>query len=136
MRKGICKAPGCCRLVDLDKGERYCIEHKALERKALEERKVAWEGARHGTGAALYASPKWKAMRAEKLKQNPFCEKCGAPATDVHHIIPHNGDRDLFFDFGNLMSICFDCHQKETQREARERKARYRRQRERPELWY
>lgn len=28
----------------------------------------------------------------------------------VHHITPHKGNLDLFFDLNNLQSVCWTCH--------------------------
>jgi hypothetical protein len=28
----------------------------------------------------------------------------------VHHLEPHRGDRELFFDLANLQSVCWRCH--------------------------
>ena len=138
MRKRICAATGCCRLVDADKGEKYCIEHRALEARDRENRKVhiPYENARHNQWPEMYNSPKWKALRAGKLKQDPLCEICGEKATEVHHRIPHNGNWAMFLDWDNLMSICSDCHRRETQKESIERQRQRRKERERPKLWY
>ena len=138
MRKRICKAPGCCRLVDMDKGELYCIEHKSLEARDRENRarRRPYESAAHGRWDEMYASPKWKTLRKNKLESDPFCEMCGALATEVHHITPHNGDWDLFLDPGNLMSICHECHLKETQKESVARREQRERDKARGKLWY
>jgi len=139
MRKRICKAPGCCRLVDMDKGEVYCIEHKALGRAELERRRLnhaPYENARHNAWPEMYNSPKWKAIRQAKLKEQPFCEICGLEATEVHHRTPHNGNWALFLDWDNLMSICHECHLKETQKESRERQKQRRLEKERGHIWY
>lgn len=117
--KSICKAPGCTRLCD--KGESYCIEHRSLAIRDR-ERRGAYQTAAHGRWDDMYNSPKWRQLRAEKLRQCPQCEVCGADATEVHHIKPHNGDWDLFLNPDNLLSICHACHLKETQRESVQRK--------------
>ena len=134
MRKIICKATGCCRLVDPSTGHKYCYEHQSLERDELERKKVFYPTARHNVWANLYNSPKWKVMRAQQLKEQPFCEICGAEATEVHHTIPHNGDPNIFFDSSILMSICHSCHTKETQKESEVRKQRHDKQIRK--LWY
>ena len=134
MRKIICKATGCCRLVDPTTGHKYCVEHQSLERAELERRKNFYVTARHNAWSTMYASPKWKALRDAKLREEPYCQICGAPATEVHHIQPHNGDPELFYDSGNLMSICHSCHVKETQKESEERKRK--REVQRRQLWY
>ncbi len=121
MRMRICKATGCTRLVDFDSGHKYCTEHQALERAELERRKVYYHKARHNQWYELYNLPEWKTLRAQKLKEQPYCEVCGAPATEVHHLQPHNGDKYLFLCYDNLASICHSCHVRETQKESVER---------------
>jgi 5-methylcytosine-specific restriction endonuclease McrA len=76
---------------------------------------------KHGTWDELYRTPKWRALRSEKLRQNPSCEICGQPATEVHHKVPHRGDMDLFLDWDNLMSICSKCHGLQTRKEVGDR---------------
>lgn len=129
--KKICKAPGCTRLCDI--GKSYCIEHQSLEFKDREKR-CAYETAQHGRWDEMYNSPKWRKLRAEKLRQCPECEICSAPATEVHHIRAHNGDWTLFLDYYNLMSICHECHLKQTQRESVERKRK--KAEAKRKLWY
>ena len=129
--KKICKAPGCTRLCDM--GKSYCIEHQSLEFKDREKR-GAYQTAQHGRWDEMYNSPKWRKLRAEKLRQCPECEICSAPATEVHHIQAHNGDWTLFLDYYNLMSICHECHLKQTQRESVERKRQ--KAEAKRKLWY
>lgn len=137
MRKRICKAPGCCRLVDMDSHELYCTEHKTLEARDREARfRKPYENAQHGRWDEMYNSPKWKTIRKNKLESEPFCEICGALATEVHHRVPHNGDWDLFLDPANLMSICHECHLKETQKESIERRNERQKEKARGHLWY
>lgn len=139
MRKRICKATGCCRLVDMDKGEVYCIEHQALaarDREARANRYKPYENAQHGRWDEMYNSPRWKTLRKNKLESEPFCEICGALATEVHHRVPHNGDWDLFLDSNNLMSICHECHLIETQKESVQRRKEHERDKARRKLWY
>lgn len=126
MRMKICKAAGCCRLVPMDSGHKYCIEHQSLERAELERRKNYYHKAGHNLWYELYNLPEWKTLRSQKLREQPCCEMCGAPATEVHHMRPHNGDRDLFLDYDNLMSICHSCHVRETQKESIGRRKRTR----------
>ena len=142
MRKILCKQPGCFRTVDPSTGHKYCIEHQAQERAEQERKKVYMPKVEHYEWNRLYNSPKWKALRDGKLKQQPTCEKCGAPATEVHHIAPHRGNMELFIDWDNLMSLCSKCHRLETIREAKENaRTTYERQKREREvakrkLWY
>lgn len=63
---------------------------------------------------SLYNTKQWYRLRAAQLRDYPlclFCEQQGkiTPATVVDHVIPHKGDRDLFFN-GELASLCKKCH--------------------------
>ena len=66
----------------------------------------------------LLHSRRWKALRREKLMRNLYCEVCGNPATEVHHIRPVETMPNLqqmelaMFDMQNLQSICHKCHVK------------------------
>jgi 5-methylcytosine-specific restriction endonuclease McrA len=52
--------------------------------------------------------PGWAATRAAQLAAFPSCHDCGAPATEVHHLIPRwRGGSD---DPVNLRSLCDWCH--------------------------
>ena len=142
MRKIFCKQPGCFRTVDPSTGHKYCIEHQSMERAEQERQKVYMPNVEHYEWNRLYNSPKWKALRDGKLEKQPTCEKCGAPATEVHHIVPHRGNLELFLDWDNLMSLCSKCHRLETIREAKENaRTTYERQKREREvakrkLWY
>ena len=72
----------------------------------------------------LYQSRLWKKMRMHVLGTNPICAACGIQAaTDLDHIIPHQGDRNLFFDIANVQPLCKECHRSKTaaERDARKR---------------
>lgn len=60
---------------------------------------------------------KWQQARAAFLArpENVLCRMCQAkglltPATVVDHIIPHRGDRKLFWDRSNWQPLCAACH--------------------------
>lgn len=76
----------------------------------------------------LYRSKQWEATRIAVLTRDLFtCQRpqCGCilltgrpqhpRAAIVHHVIPHKGDRALFFDKANLVSVCKSCHDKPIQ---------------------
>ena len=72
----------------------------------------------------LYRTQQWKRMRTIALRDNPLCMACqlaGGPgpmtAHHVDHIIPHRGDRDLFFDKDNLQPLCVSHHSFKTNKE-------------------
>lgn len=54
-----------------------------------------------------------------QLVREPLCRMCTAdgqvvPATTVDHIVPHRGDMALFWDVGNLQSLCKPHHDRKT----------------------
>jgi len=68
----------------------------------------------------LYATKQWKILREQALLRDAFkCQRCGcflkrgrshSQSAVVHHIKPHKGDPDLFFDLDNLQSVCWADH--------------------------
>lgn len=119
MIRSMCHWPGCTRAAE----GYYCGEHGAMAEKRREERKKEtrlFEGTRRKASAeynSLYHSRRWREMRLAFLAENPCCALCGAPASIVDHIEPHRGDGQLFYDEGNLQSLCQSCHSAKTLRE-------------------
>lgn len=68
-----------------------------------------------------YQTAAWRRLRAWVLANNPLCVMCQAlhvvcVATEVDHIIPHRGDRQLFWDPVNLQGLCATHHSEKTRR--------------------
>lgn len=65
----------------------------------------------------FYVSNEWRACRAAYLKKEPLCERCGQPATQVHHKIkltPTNIKQPtVSLNPDNLEALCEICHHKE-----------------------
>lgn len=60
-----------------------------------------------------YNTKVWKYTRLAKLSAAPYCEHCGAPATQVDHITPvESGGPE--YDLSNLQSLCQRCHSAKT----------------------
>lgn len=73
---------------------------------------------RNPAQVSFYRSPRWRKARAAYLEQrHHMCERCGRPATFVHHrvyITPENvGDPSVTLGFGNLEALCQECHNRE-----------------------
>lgn len=73
-----------------------------------------------------YKTARWRALRWECLTAASFtCARCnwfgGAKTSDLvaDHVRPHRGERDAFFDPGNLQCLCRSCHDRDKQREER-----------------
>ena len=107
-----CAHPGCAKLVPPT--EMYCEKHKPLH-PVIEDRPSSTE---RGYNSA------WQRARQGYLADHPLCVECMkhgryVKATDVDHIIPHCGDRELFWDRDNWQSLCHECHSKKTATEDR-----------------
>lgn len=89
---------------------------KKVKLKVIEKRESS---AKRGYGRA------WQKAREGFLRKHPLCEcdKCQAgtlrvrAATVVDHIIPHRGDKKLFWDRNNWQAMAASCHSKKTARE-------------------
>ena len=67
----------------------------------------------------LYKRKAWTNTRLDVLHHEPFCRACAAVgvervATEVDHVIPHDGNESLFWDRGNLAPLCKSCHSRKT----------------------
>lgn len=61
----------------------------------------------------------WRNARRAYLANHPLCKECEkqgklTPATVIDHIIPHRGNKKLFWDMGNWQPLCETCHDKKT----------------------
>lgn len=96
-----CRHPGCPNLSD-----GVCCEiHRA-------------QYARESAAERGY-DKKWEKARKVFLRKYPLCVVCMkegklTPATVVDHIIPHRGDKRLFWDEGNWQPLCKTHHDKKT----------------------
>ena len=97
-----CAKPGCAALTP----GTYCDMHKPKDdgRKIREYRD--W-----------YKSARFRSARSDFMAEHPFCQICGARATDLDHIKPHKGDPDLFWEVDNWQALCASCHSRKTARE-------------------
>jgi 5-methylcytosine-specific restriction enzyme A len=58
---------------------------------------------------------RWQRARVAYLVAHPLCRLCEqlgrvTAATVVDHVVPHRGDRALFWDSGNWQPLCKPCH--------------------------
>lgn len=105
-----CARPGCGAL--LAPGVRYCRVHA----RAAEHQR--------GTSTQRGYTARWHRAAKQHLRANPLCVACEmagitTAATEVDHIIPHQGDQRLFWDAENWQSLCKPCHTRKTNREMR-----------------
>lgn len=72
---------------------------------------------------ALYRTARWAKLRWSILERDLFtCQVCGRLESDTSKLVadhrrPHRGDLALFWDEGNLWTLCASpCHSKHKQR--------------------
>lgn len=70
----------------------------------------------------LYDRGGWRRAARAYLRAHPFCVVCRAAqritlATEVDHVIPHEGDVVRFWDRSNWQALCSTCHGRKTKRE-------------------
>ncbi|ASS66565.1 HNH endonuclease signature motif containing protein [Paenibacillus sp. RUD330] len=104
-----CGHTGCRQL----SRERFCTDHTKDRHRYDRER---------GSASKRGYDARWRAARADYLKRHPMCLYCYqrgivTAATVVDHIIPHKGDKALFWDTRNWQPLCKSCHDSKTVRE-------------------
>lgn len=67
----------------------------------------------------FYNSKRWKNCRREVLRRDNYtCAYCSGRAEEVHHVVELNPDNihddNIALNPDNLMSLCHNCHTKET----------------------
>lgn len=119
-----CARPGCqCTATHGS----YCEKHWQQYQMTVSENRKKFSARkdreRRNSAERGYNSA-WNKARVGYLKMHPLCVKCGEPATEVDHIIPHRGDMKLFWDSSNWQSLCHRCHSRKTYSENVETKAK------------
>lgn len=72
-----------------------------------------------------YKTSRWQRMRDSVLQRDAYtCRRCGGLECDTSclvadHVLPHRGDAVLFWDNGNLQTLCVACHSSVKQAEER-----------------
>ena len=85
-----------------------------------EAKEPSWRGNK-GTAAQRGYGSRWQKARASFLAAHPICVMCKAdgtltPANVVDHVIPHRGDKNLFWDTANWQSLCARHHNSDKRR--------------------
>lgn len=80
------------------------------ERCPCERKRKAEADKRRPNARERGYTSQWDKARAEFRKANPTCARCGKPATEVDHIVPHRGDKSLMWDRKNWQTLCRPCH--------------------------
>lgn len=103
-----CRHLGCPKISI--RGKLYCEDHAYMEGDRM-----------RGTAAARGYDGEWRKARKSFLAEHPLCAECFKggrlePATVVDHIIPHRGDKRIFWDRSNWQGLCETHHNRKTSR--------------------
>ncbi len=72
-----------------------------------------------GSAASRGYGHRWRKVRAAWLAGHPQCchPGCIQPATEVDHIVPHNGNYELMWSHNNFQGLCKPHHAAKTRLE-------------------
>lgn len=116
MIKRLCCVP-CCSHFCLE-GSDFCERHQNLQQERDKRSREYFESFRKSKYSDLFRTKRWRDLRAEHLRQHPYCEVCGSSENlQVHHRYPNGVDyssEELFFNPDVLETLCTSCHAKET----------------------
>lgn len=110
-----CIYPGCRAYASA--GGCYCDAHQAR----MNEQRAARNKMRP-TSTQMGYNSRWAQARKAFITAHPLCAEClkkgkYTPATDVDHIVPHKGNKILFWNRNNWQSLCHSCHSRKTAKE-------------------
>ena len=130
MIKRLCNYSGCNEIAV--EHHIYCAKHLAESQKKHEEYLENKQKKKPFANAIRfndYNNTEWRKLRKKILERDGYrCQCCGATAEEtgfaleVHHIICPKGNKELFLDINNCVTLCHACHVRETQREVMENK--------------
>ena len=104
-----CRKPGC----DVLGVTAYCDEHAKNKKAAIKKHRRDYDLLR-GTRTERGYNNRWlrESANFRKDKVCVHCEDKGisrmSQCTD--HIVPHEGNEELFWDIKNWQPLCFVCH--------------------------
>lgn len=108
------RPPRLCACGQIVPADQLC----ACQVTAMRARKKRHDQNRPSSSERGY-NGEWRKLRAEFLRQHPFCAFCGAPAEHVDHKVRHRGEKALLLSWANLQSLCAHCHNSVKQRQER-----------------
>lgn len=109
-----CSFQGCPELTE----GKYCDKHQKLY------------GNERGSAASRGYDSRWRTARSRFLRANPLCSQClkdnkFVKAEVVDHLVPHRGDKTLFWDESNWQALCKRCHDVKTRTKDQHQEYKY-----------
>jgi len=93
----------------------YVVTIDPEHRRKSERERQSRDADRRGTAAERGYDGRWQSARLGYLRKHPLCACCEAngrtvPAVLVDHVVPHRGDKALFWQRDNWQGLCERCH--------------------------
>lgn len=66
----------------------------------------------------FYGSAAWRRLRADVLREEPQCRRCGRASVEADHILPRRRWPALALVRENVQGLCRVCHGQKTRGEA------------------
>jgi len=108
-----CRYPACGALVYNAERAGYCERHQSAVRREVDRNR--------DTEARKLYTYRWRMTAKAFLVRHPICEckdcqQVGRvlASTVVDHVVPHRGDRALFWDRNNWQAMSKPCHDRKT----------------------
>lgn len=116
-----CSHIGCHTLTTNTYCDAHAVQHAVQQQQRVQQSNRECN-ARRPKYNNLYSTKEWARLRFSQLAQHPWCAEClrygvRKVAEEADHIIPHRGDRVLFYDSNNIQSLCSSCHSRKTAKE-------------------
>ena len=94
--------------------------HRPLHARSALERNREHDRSRGSSRDRGYDAH-WDKARAAYLRKHPLCVMCGragrfVPAAVIDHVMPHRGDRQMFWNEANWQPLCTSHHSSGKQR--------------------
>lgn len=106
----------CGKIIDYSEGG-YCEECKKIVEEHRKARRNLYDKTdRAKETSKVYKNKQWKYTReAIKIRQSGLCLCCKklkkVKAIDhIHHIVTTEEDKTLWYELGNLVGVCEQCH--------------------------
>ena len=87
----------------------------------MNDNPTSWRNEKRTSNQRGYGTA-WQRARKGFLMKNPLCVMCSAEgatraAEVVDHVVPHRGDRNLFWDRANWQALCKQHHDSDKARQ-------------------
>ena len=117
----VCRLPLCKKLTLDGVCDNHKAEYERRRQDAINKRARIADSKRGSADSRGYNSI-WRRVRKGFIEKHPFCVHCEEkgvinPADVVDHIVPHKGNKEVFWDRDNWQSLCYSCHSIKTVKE-------------------